>query len=144
VQTASPQDLSEVSTKHKKSGGKGKPDSPKVESSPDLPVPISDEFIPAPPKARGKKKPENALAKPRYILSFRLICVVCYSGNTYEQLLQAAVDVDFCGCVCFMHFSWGQIACVSLLFLHHFLQGYSLQMFAQVCAISAADLIQLV
>jgi len=71
VQTASPQDLSEVvSTKQKKSSGKGKPDSPKVESSTDLPVSTSDEFIPAPPKARGKKKPDSAVAKPRYELIF--------------------------------------------------------------------------
>jgi len=68
VQTMSPQDLSEVSTKQKKPSGKGKPDSPKLESSADLPVPSTDEFIPAPPKARGKKKPENTIAKPRYEL----------------------------------------------------------------------------
>jgi len=55
-----------VSTKQKKSNGKGKPDTPKVDTSADLPVPSSDEFIPAPPKARGKKKPDNSVPKPRY------------------------------------------------------------------------------
>jgi len=78
AQIVSPQDLSEVSTKQKKSSGKGKPDSPKVDSSADLPLPSSDEFIPAPPKARGKKKPETAVAKPRYVLSFCLVCVFLY------------------------------------------------------------------
>jgi len=76
LQTASPRDLAEVSTKQKKSSGKGKPDSPKVEASADLPVPSSDEFIPALPKARGKKKPENSVPKPRYFVH---TLVLCYS-----------------------------------------------------------------
>ena len=96
------------------------------------------------PRHEGIKSQKMLSQSQGIYYHFVLFFVVCYSGNTYEQLLQAAVDVDFCGCVCFMHFSWGQIACVSLLFLHHFLQGYSLQMFAQVCAISAGDLIRLV
>jgi len=67
LQTASPREFSEVSTKQKKSSGKTKPDLPKVETSADLPLPLpsSDEFIPAPPKARGKKKAENTVSKPR-------------------------------------------------------------------------------
>ena len=69
LQTAGPRDLSEVPTKQKKPSGKNKLDSPTVESlsSADLPVPSSDEFIPAPPKARGKKKPETSVPKPRYL-----------------------------------------------------------------------------
>ena len=74
--------MSEVSTKPKKSSGKGKPDSPKVESSADLPVPSSDEFIPAPPKARGKKKPENAITKPRYLLVLFVLLYIL-SGELY-------------------------------------------------------------
>jgi len=59
--------LAEVSTKPKKSYGKGKSDSPKIEASADLPVPACEEFVPAaPPKARGKKRPENSVPKPRY------------------------------------------------------------------------------
>jgi len=66
LQTASPQDSVEVSTKQKKSSGKSnKPDSLKVDSSADLPVPSCDEFVPALPKARGKKKHENSVPKPR-------------------------------------------------------------------------------
>lgn len=65
MQTVSPRDLFEVSTKPKKASGKGKSESPKVEAAADLLVPSPDEFIPAPPKARGKKKPETAVPKPR-------------------------------------------------------------------------------
>jgi len=78
VQSASPRDLSEVSTKQKKSSGKGKPDAPKAETSADLLVPSSDEFIPAPPKARGKKKPENSVPKPRYLLYTFIISWLLY------------------------------------------------------------------
>jgi len=66
LQIASPGDLAEVSTKQKKCSGKSKPDSLKVESSAGLPVPSCDEFVPAPPKTRGKKKIENTIPKPRY------------------------------------------------------------------------------
>lgn len=65
LQTANFRDLSEVSTKPKKSSGKSKLDLPEGESSVEIPLPSYDEFIPAPPKARGKKKPENTIPKPR-------------------------------------------------------------------------------
>jgi len=55
-----------VSTKPKKSNSKVKLETAKVEPASELPAPSSDEFIPAPPKARGKKKGENSVPKPRY------------------------------------------------------------------------------